>query len=266
MKQHKIVAILIPFDPVRQTMMLVRSTVEHPDPRYRHKLKAIGGIVEPDESPTQGVWRELDEEFPDWFDQASYLRQALERFGHLGYINPLGTSCNPIKTDDTGFGYIGEIPGGETDDTIWTWCVWVTEMDLTWGTYIGARQSATESSPEIFSLWEPINDAAPGFSPVINAVRSAIRSAYNLDGFKCYIDWETWRVEELGEFYIEPHWDEIEFFNLNENKAIVNIWHGNIYREIPFNLLRTQPNNDPEFQVNPAFNPGIKIPNEYIQK
>ena len=59
-------------------------------------------------------------------------------------------------------------------------------------------------------------------------------------------------------------WEEIEFLNTDGGFAVVKF--EDCIQLIPGSYLRTQPNNDLEFQVNPAFNPGIKIPPEYIQK
>lgn len=156
-------AVLIPFDPNNQSYMVVRSTNWHPKPEFRHKLKAIGGLMEPGETIRACVFRELAEEHPGWF--------------------------LPVPGTSKGFGDEGSklaADGGlyEVSDPIQQngicWHVTTAPTDLGQHSFFKARSVATESTPEVWSIGDipPEDQCLPGFQQCIAVVHEAWRRAY----------------------------------------------------------------------------------------
>lgn len=144
-----VVAVVIPFDVANRNYMIVRSTNWHPVPSFRHKLKGIGGVVDEEEEPETAVRRELAEEQPGWFLR---IPGASMIWGGKG--TPGGG----------GMRFAGTVTGAEV-----VWHVFVVPTDLGLRSFRAARASATESTPEVWSLGvvPPEEQCLPGFRGVI---------------------------------------------------------------------------------------------------
>ena len=160
-------AIIIPFDPMNRTYMVVRSTNWHPVAAFRHKLKGVGGIVEEGEAPEVAVLRELDEEQPGWFAR---VPGTGKRWGEPG--TQVAAVNNLHKA-------------GEATAKDIVWHVYLAPTDLGLHSFRKARSVATESTPEVWSL-DAIpaeEDCLPGFRDAILLARRTIFAAYPSMGF-----------------------------------------------------------------------------------
>lgn len=142
-------AVLIPYDPQTGVVMVVISTYYHPKPQFRGCFKAIGGMIEPRETPEEALTRELAEEFTGLVDgtpSPEYLEDPwLENRLKVGTVrNFRPVPANPAAPHMACTPYAKELVGH--------WHVYAAHAEITKARFHAMRRWARKSSPHVILL------------------------------------------------------------------------------------------------------------------